>query len=56
MAVAESLDRAPTVESIGLLSARIPANLVSRLYEMARPVVMDADDFRRDIKMHRHGI
>ena len=56
MAAAESLDRAPTVESIGLLSARIPANLVSRLYEMARPVVMDADDFRRDIKMHRHGI
>jgi DNA replication protein DnaC len=55
-AAAESLDRAPTVEHIGLLSARIPANLVSRLYEMARPVVMDADDFRRDIKMHRHGI
>lgn len=52
----ESLDRAPSMDSIGLLSARIPANLVSRLYEMARPVVMDAGDFRRDIKMHRHGI
>lgn len=55
-AAAESLDRAPAAEGIGLLSARIPANLVSRLYEMARPVVMDADDFRRDIKMHRHDL
>ena len=54
--VSDSLDRAPGMDSAGLLSSRIPANLVSRLYEMARPVELNVEDFRRDIKMHRHGI
>jgi DNA replication protein DnaC len=29
-----------------LLETRIPPRLVSRLYEMAKPVLLDADDFR----------
>jgi len=39
-----------------LLTARISAALVSRLYEMARPVVIEASDFRREVKMHRHRL
>jgi DNA replication protein DnaC len=39
--------------SVELLAARLPAMLVSRLYEMAQPVVMTAiEDFRRELKMH----
>lgn len=39
------------------LSARIPAILVSRLWEMAMPVSMSAvDDFRREYKAHQHRI
>ena len=35
------------------LSSRLPAMLVSRLYEMAQPVVMTAiEDFRREHKVH----
>jgi DNA replication protein DnaC len=37
-----------------LLSSRIPAMLVSRLWEMGRPVVMMGDDFRREVKSHQH--
>jgi DNA replication protein DnaC len=36
------------------LGTRIPAMLVSRLWEMARPVVMAGDDFRRVVKSHQH--
>lgn len=37
-----------------LLQQRIPAPLVSRLYEMAKPVLLDAvDDYRREIRVHR---
>lgn len=32
------------------LSWRIPASLMSRLFEMARPVTIEADDFRRVVK------
>jgi DNA replication protein DnaC len=49
-----SLDGAGRVHDEELLSRRIPGNLLSRLYEMARPVVMDVADFRREVKMHRH--
>jgi DNA replication protein DnaC len=31
------------------LAARIPALLVSRLYQMTRPVVIEAEDFRREV-------
>jgi hypothetical protein len=36
-----------------LLSSRLPAMLVSRLYEMAQPVTLTAvEDFRREHKVH----
>ena len=39
--------------SVELLAARLPAMLVSRLYEMAQPVVMTAiEDFRREHKVY----
>lgn len=54
-----SLDRgadpaeALALPSVDLLSTRLPAMLVSRLYEMAQPVVMTAiEDFRREHKVH----
>jgi len=45
----KSLDRsrAMTVEP---LTARIPARLVSRLYEMARTIELPVSDFRREVK------
>lgn len=36
------------------LQSRIPASLVSRLYEMARIVEIEAEDFRRTVKVHAH--
>lgn len=54
-----SLDRGADAEPQALredsipLSSRLPAMLVSRLYEMAQPVVLDAvEDFRREHKVH----
>lgn len=38
-----------------LLEHRIPAGLLSRLYEMAQIVEIEAADFRREIKMKRHA-
>lgn len=38
-----------------LLASRIPPTLVSRLYEMARRVALDAEDFRRHIKSADHA-
>ena len=50
-----SLDRGPDAPSAGLLEHRVPPMLISRLYEMAAPVVLDrAGDYRRDIRMHQH--
>jgi DNA replication protein DnaC len=46
-----SLDRGPDVES---LASRLPAPLVSRLYEMAVPVIVDSVDFRQTVKGHQH--
>ena len=38
------------------LASRIPALLVSRLYEMAQPIEIESGDFRREIKMAQHRI
>lgn len=39
------------------LDQRIPARLVSRLYEMASPVSLEGvADFRREIRMHQHRV
>jgi len=56
---ASNLDRGrdanpgPPLDDVTLLSSRLPAMLVSRLYEMAQPVVLDAvEDFRREHAVH----
>jgi len=46
------LDSAPRRE---VLSARIPRRLVSRLYQMTRPVVIEVEDFRREVTAAAHG-
>lgn len=48
----ESLDRMPGVAPAEMLSSRIPAMLLSRLFEMAQPIELDVDDFRRTFKAH----
>ena len=48
------LDRGAAPPAPDLLSARIPALLVSRLWEMARPVVIDSVDYRQHVKSHQH--
>lgn len=48
---------APPVGGFASLSTRIPPMLVSRLYEMAQPVVLTAvGDFRREYKVHQHRL
>ncbi len=53
-----ALDRGPDAaesprEELTLLSSRLPAMLVSRLYEMAQPVALDGvEDFRREHAVH----
>ena len=43
----------PAFDETVLLSSRLPAMLVSRLHEMAQPVVLDAvEDFRREHAVH----
>jgi DNA replication protein DnaC len=56
---AASLDRGrdpengPVFDETVLLSTRLPAMLVSRLHEMAQPVVLDSvEDFRREHAVH----
>jgi DNA replication protein DnaC len=48
------LDRgaAPAVPDV--LASRIPSLLVSRLWEMARPVVIEGVDYRQHVKSHQH--
>ncbi|MGE5233276.1 MAG: ATP-binding protein [Acidobacteriota bacterium] len=47
---AVSLDRgADSTSAPEMLSARIPAMLISRLYEMARPLRIDSSDYRKMI-------
>jgi len=50
----DHLDRTPSSSSFQLLSSRISPNLLSRLYEMARPVAIEAEDFRREVQMQKH--
>lgn len=46
-------DAEPVREEPALLSTRLPPMLVSRLYEMAQPVVLDGvEDFRREHAIH----
>lgn len=49
------LDRAPETQDFGLLENRIGPGLLSRLYEMARPVEIQVRDFRREVKMQHHS-
>ena len=51
-----NLDRTPSPASYSSLSSRITPNLLSRLYEMARPVELDVEDFRREVQMQKHRI
>ncbi len=46
----------PGADRFGLLSSRISPLLVSRLYEMAQPVLLAGWDYRRDVKMHQHRL
>lgn len=48
------LDRERSVPAEDPLAWRVPTRLVSRLYEMAKPVVIEAADFRYEVKRHRH--
>ncbi len=46
-------DYGPSFDDAALLASRLPAMLVSRLYEMAQPVVLDSvEDFRRVSAVH----
>ena len=51
-----SPDRGTAPRDRDLLSSRIPAMLVSRLYEMAQPVVIESRDYRRLVMMHQHRV
>jgi len=48
------IERAPGagLSEHDLLASRVPPMLVSRLYEMAVPVFLDATDFRHEVRMH----
>lgn len=54
-----SLDRGPDAPDprprVPLLTERIPIQIVSRLFEMTQPVLLDAvDDHRQEVMMHQH--
>jgi DNA replication protein DnaC len=49
-----ALDRGATAPAPDLLGSRIPAMLVSRLWEMAKPIVIVTDDHRKEVKSHQH--
>ena len=51
-----NLDRAPAPANYSSLGSRITPNLLSRLYEMARPVELEVEDFRREVQMQKHRI
>lgn len=52
----DDLDAMPGAYDPDLLANRISPMLLSRLYEMARPVMLEVADFRRTFKAHRHGV
>lgn len=49
------LDRERSAPAEDPLSWRVPNRLISRLYEMARPISIEAADFRHEVKRHRHA-
>ena len=51
----ESLDRPMRGTGQPTLESRISAGLLSRLYEMARPVEIQASDFRLEVQMQKHS-
>lgn len=50
------LDKMPAPPGRESLATRVPALLVSRLYEMAQAIEIESGDFRREIKMAQHQI
>ncbi len=42
---------APAASDLELLTSRVPAMLVSRLFQMAEPVSLQIEDFRREVLM-----
>lgn len=52
----ENLDRSPAPANYASLSSRITPNLLSRLYEMARPVQIEVEDFRKEVQMQKHRV
>ncbi|MEM9596190.1 MAG: ATP-binding protein [Acidobacteriota bacterium] len=42
--------------TVEMLSSRLRAPLVSRLYEMAQPIELTGPDYRSTVKMHEHQI
>lgn len=50
-----NLDRPPPVRGPELLEHRIGPSLMSRLYEMARPVEIHVQDFRQVVKRQSHS-
>ncbi len=55
-ASSDHLDRVPDSRPNAALSSRISPSLLSRLYEMARPIEIDVEDFRREVQMQKHRI
>ena len=53
---AENLDRFLASGGQPLLATRISPSLLSRLYEMAKPVEIDVEDFRREVQMQKHHV
>lgn len=51
---ADNLDRTPAPANYSSLASRITPNLLSRLYEMARPVQIEVEDFRKEVQMQKH--
>lgn len=60
--VDENLDRGPdpeedrlATERYGLLAHRLPPMLISRLFEMAKPILLDAvSDYRQEVQRYQH--
>ena len=50
----DNLDRSPAPANYASLASRITPNLLSRLYEMARSVEIEVEDFRREVQMQKH--
>ncbi len=55
-ASSDHLDRLPGSRTYSALSSRISPSLLSRLYEMAQPIEIDVEDFRREVQMQKHRV